>query len=521
MTNINQIKDPRETLIVDEFEEICKSFSIHPKSRIARYLKMFNHFEKPYASHFVGAIRDAISIFKKDNIIIWHLKNTRKHAIAYLEHQGRILSPKLAHIAGRWMLYVKPPSGKFDHFYSLGIKEIDNYQYQNQTMEEVLKDFNRFEKDYFRKFANTIKIKKDDNVLIDCGDDWFWVHINKSSCREEGKAMGHCGNAGSNDPNETILSLRKKKTIQGTKVWEPHLTFVRYEPLKYLTETKGKANKSPSEKYHPQIIKLLESKHVDGIMGGGYLCENNFSIYDLKEEDWLRLVKEKPNLKPLNQQGWCDNKDEALAHFFHISSDYEYNEGIEVCVDSGEIIERIKEDRHFFESYQILVDIARGWAMDEFVLPSDDEIFDLFIHENGGEIVSLIEQYIDEDEIEEFLEEIEEDSLNNAGHEDMVNFFKEQCQHGVVSEYHRQFEYYAETRADSEVYDWECNIDDFVVSITEEKQIDNIVESMLQGQESEIEDTLNFDVCDHVDDIYFCSEDWVEDFEMRSYEATL
>ena len=44
------------------------------------------------------------------------------------------------------------------------------------------------------------------------------------------------------------------------------------------------------------IIKLLLNPLVKGISGGGYLADNNFSIFDLSENDLKTIQTNKPNL---------------------------------------------------------------------------------------------------------------------------------------------------------------------------------------------------------------------------------
>jgi hypothetical protein len=52
----------------------------------------------------------------------------------------------------------------------------------------------------------------------------------------------------------------------------------------------------PSEKLHPQIMSLLLSDKVKGIEGGGYLADNNFSVFDLSDENLQVIQNKKPNL---------------------------------------------------------------------------------------------------------------------------------------------------------------------------------------------------------------------------------
>jgi hypothetical protein len=123
-------------------------------------------------------------------------------------------------------------------------------------------------------------------TVLDCGDGYKWVSLDKGYCKQEGDAAGHCGNA-ANNPGDNILSLRDKDD-------RVCLTFIVNE--KMLGETKGRGNKKPAKHYHKQIIKLLDSDLVIGIKGGGYLPESNFELSDLPKSEQERLVKNKPLL---------------------------------------------------------------------------------------------------------------------------------------------------------------------------------------------------------------------------------
>ena len=46
-------------------------------------------------------------------------------------------------------------------------------------------------------------------IVLDLGE-YVWVDLQKPYCREEGDAMGHCGNTGAYKSSDTVLSLRQK-----------------------------------------------------------------------------------------------------------------------------------------------------------------------------------------------------------------------------------------------------------------------------------------------------------------------
>lgn len=138
----------------------------------------------------------------------------------------------------------------------------------------------------------------DETLILDLGK-YKWFDLGRGACRDEGGAMGHCGNTPSVRAGDTIYSLRQVATRGGQEFHRPSLTFIANNGI--LGEMKGRANNKPDEKYHPHIIELLKSKYIDGIRGGGYMPQSNFhpddlteeqrqEIIDLKGEDFLELT---------------------------------------------------------------------------------------------------------------------------------------------------------------------------------------------------------------------------------------
>lgn len=147
------------------------------------------------------------------------------------------------------------------------------------------------EEKWREKQEREIEPEPDDQIIIDYGK-YAWVKLDREYCDAEGKAMGHCGNAGTPQEGDRILSFRTKVSDTRQK---PHLTFI-LDKSGYLGEMKGRDNDKPSEKYHPYIIDLLQKDFVKGIKGGGYLPQNNFSLSDLDQEKRKALIKQKPQL---------------------------------------------------------------------------------------------------------------------------------------------------------------------------------------------------------------------------------
>lgn len=156
---------------------------------------------------------------------------------------------------------------------------------------ELYSRITKAESEWRKKIAQGIvRLQPGDRIVIDYGK-YAWVKLDREYCDDEGTAMGHCGNAGS-EFGDRILSFRTKIS---SKKQKPHLTFILDENG-YLGEMKGRSNNKPDKKYHPYIIDLLKRDFVKGIKGGGYLPENNFSMFDLEEEKRLALVDQNPRL---------------------------------------------------------------------------------------------------------------------------------------------------------------------------------------------------------------------------------
>lgn len=147
------------------------------------------------------------------------------------------------------------------------------------------------ESEWGKKQSQEIEPEPDDQIIIDYGK-YAWVKLDREYCETEGRAMEHCGNTGTPQAGDRILSFRTKIDDKKQK---PHLTFI-LDKDGFLGEMKGRRNQKPSEKYHPYIIDLLQKDFVKGIKSGGYMAQNNFSLRDLDTEQREQLIKQKPGL---------------------------------------------------------------------------------------------------------------------------------------------------------------------------------------------------------------------------------
>lgn len=178
--------------------------------------------------------------------------------------------------------------GSFEHWFSLPVRNILDFQFDRQMPSFIEREFGYFEDKWIEETEeNTVRQLPSDEKIIDFGKGWCWFNLHRSSCRDEGKAMGHCGN-GAGNYGETVLSLREH--IYENR-WKPYLTFI-LDSNGFLGEMKGRGNEKPAERYHPYIKALLRHPLINGIKGGGYLPENNFALDDLDDDAFVETLKE-------------------------------------------------------------------------------------------------------------------------------------------------------------------------------------------------------------------------------------
>lgn len=212
------------------------------------------------------------------------------------------------------------------HFMSLPDNVVGDFRPSYESIKSVIAELKDRENEWKAKSKGVaLKPSKGDRILIDLGGGWAWWFLNRSSCSDEANAMGHCGNGGSTDDTERILSLRKE-TSNGQ--WTPHLTFILDE-RGYLGEMKGRGNSKPNPKYYPYIVKLLENPIIKGIKGGGFLSENNFNLNDLPEETREKLYKNQPNLMPVmeyyNKFGLDKTLTQRIIDYFYGRTYHNWN----------------------------------------------------------------------------------------------------------------------------------------------------------------------------------------------------
>lgn len=225
-----------------------------------------------------------------------------------------------------------------EHYLSLPIPKIQNFDFQRQSWQEIEAIFVPLEKEWQEKRAGTLPFDPKVTVFLECGGGFAWYDLEKGYCSQEAGAMGHCGNVnGQYNSHEDILSLREVVEEGKEKLFRVCLTFILNTVTMTLGEMKGRGNDKPSEKYHPQIIKLLEDPRIKGIHGGGYLPAHNFSIFDLPKATVEKMLAEKPGLASISERiehyGLDSIPAQEITRLFQSDKDVQFNgKNIEVTL---------------------------------------------------------------------------------------------------------------------------------------------------------------------------------------------
>jgi len=178
-----------------------------------------------------------------------------------------------------------------EHYFNLEYQPIQNYKLRGTSITKVMSELGELEQKYVSLASRTIKkVNDNDKKLIDFNDGFAWYDLNTPVSNQEATAMGHCCTDTRTQHGGTVYSLRK----QTKKGFIPSVTAMVKDG--WLYEIKGFRNQKPNPKYHPYLVKLIMSDYVNGMVGGGYKAENNFTLLDLPEVQARELAKQKPNL---------------------------------------------------------------------------------------------------------------------------------------------------------------------------------------------------------------------------------
>lgn len=284
------------------------------KSKSARYKMMFSKFLKEhdiYENNINRVINKCVTELKRDNVIVFVLKTLRERMIKLENEYGD---------ATREIIQTNSFISSLEHYLSLPIPEIKNYDYTGKNRADVVDDFRAFESEWKKSRVQWIDITdelEEETIIpiIDYKNGYVWFDLSRPYCEFEGNAMGHCGNSASYNDDDTVLSYRLVKKMNGRIMSRPSLTFI-LDSDRRLGEMKGRANEKPKEKYHDAIVDLLLHKvqtssrdktqtefFIRGIKGGGYAPENNFNINDLKNEQLKeKLFTNRPEFEPFESK---------------------------------------------------------------------------------------------------------------------------------------------------------------------------------------------------------------------------
>lgn len=182
---------------------------------------------------------------------------------------------------------IKNIMNELNHYMGIDYPPIQEYD-PNKNPNNALNELHYLEREWKDASKSWVPATGSETVIIDLGK-YKWFDLGKGACRDEGEAMGHCGNVPSVSTGDVIYSLRQVKDIQGKEYHRPSLTFIANDGV--LGEMKGRSNNKPNKKYHPYIMELLKSQYIKGIKGGGYMPENNFHPNDLTPEQREELIE--------------------------------------------------------------------------------------------------------------------------------------------------------------------------------------------------------------------------------------
>lgn len=292
----------------------------------AQYIQMFAALTDPEmrkrATEYVEWARKNL---KREDRIVWYLRFARIGIILAVtkvnpaleeqykplldrysrELQQRGISKQNVITSANWSL---APQHRVNLRHNVSmeefIPELARIIWSDQTLVELMDQYEAVEEEWKRNQKDeryvppteTTDAYDDPHLLIKFPDGFAWWNLGVTSCSAEGDAMGHCGNTAADREYENVLSLRQRVTRNGKQYDAPHATFILDTRTNLLGEMKGYGNKKPEPKYHPYIVELLKSKYVNGIKGGGYAPDQNFSLLDLSEQQRDELFQIKPEL---------------------------------------------------------------------------------------------------------------------------------------------------------------------------------------------------------------------------------
>jgi hypothetical protein len=210
---------------------------------------------------------------------------------------------------------------EMEHYLSLPIDEIQEFRFRNQSPEAVFSYFGELESIWKKTTERMIPIEKVADTtekIIDFGDGFAWYDVHDTWCSVDAQSMGHCGNSPQrHDANQNVYSLRETVQIKSKTFILPHATFIFHKKEGVFGEMKGVGNNKPEAAHHHYILELIMQPWVNGLVGGGYEPENNFSIKDVA--GWQQYVEKKPKLLPLDKYIETFGVDNYIDNLFYLT----------------------------------------------------------------------------------------------------------------------------------------------------------------------------------------------------------
>lgn len=211
--------------VINRWKQVVDAFSPEQLSVLGRKYydnenitkeEILNKETTALVNMFKKALVWAKQNLKKSDRIVWFLKYARIEIIeSYVELLGfeylenaikesglTITSSELKDSHFAYGIKIK-----LEHYLSLPIQAIQNYQFNKQSPIEIFNYFENAEAEWREARENLIPFDPEDKAVIQFTDGFAWVHLSRASCRAEGDAMGHCGNAGSPSSGDTILGF--------------------------------------------------------------------------------------------------------------------------------------------------------------------------------------------------------------------------------------------------------------------------------------------------------------------------
>jgi hypothetical protein len=502
-------------------------------------------------------IKQYKSKFKKSDIILYLLKLIRTSLINQLEHEFQKEKVKRLYVNGFdvidleseeqflklkeifYQYYKKEESkldktlsvsvvnnivNEFEHFLSLPIDNIKNYQFKNQKYSDIIGEFKNYEREWKKSKEELISYDSDDNVIIELSNNFYWVSLDKAYCSKEGKSMGHCGNSPRSGTDDNIYSLRQLKSVGKEKYWHPFVT-VTVDDEGYVWEVKGRGNDKPAKRYIPYVVELFKNKkYISGQRDNvGYLPENNLNFErDFTEEQKEEILSSNPKFE------FVEREPIRLELYNDDLADYIFNEDFDTPRYANRYPESDEEWDELFSStpnieidrYDKVLDSAleyyqygkndRQEKLEKFIQYFDDfyenrtedkeiivkSVNDLFREEQDNYMDYLLNEI--ESEIEKYIEKTfegfdwNEDNLDKEDYEELVDTINQNFDYDIehYSEDAELTVEFLKELADSNIpvdedllfYDMPDDFDEMVL-----RMIKNIVRTK-KGREEEFEE---------------------------------